>query len=227
MAYCGSVERGTIHKWCKGQWEVETFCTHPVEFVRYVYVWPGLTPAEDNVFLATREDVFVRQNGTWRRERVPGEGFPLQMEGSRADQIFIGGPQLCLWDGQTLSMLQNPRGDTANCLALSTDGRLIAGSSYVNASTPDGGWERLNSSIREFSGFARFQDAVYALSDDNGVVRIYPGPVASLTRSLSANDIVSVGDGLIAIGNDGVLTFDGQTWREVQIPSCEVGKSPY
>jgi hypothetical protein len=225
-AYCGSVQRKTIHKLHAGQWSEEVFSDVPVDFVRSVYVWPGEKPQDDTVFLTSSTHVFVRQAGAWQSKRVPYEGFPFQMAGTRADQVFIGGTELCLWDGKDISLLESPRDDTIDRLAISADDRLVGGSRYLSASKPDGTWERIATPIKGWYMFARLGDRVYALSDHKGVVSVYPGPVSSLTRPLDAIGLVAVGDGLIAIGTDGVLAFDGQQWTDVHVPVCEVGKQP-
>lgn len=225
-AYCGLVEAGSIYKWHAGKWSEEKITDQPIGFVRYVYVVSGPKPEADTVFVATKTDLYIRQAGVWQKKAVPGDGFPLQMVGTRPDEVFIGGPQLCVWNGVELKELARPRSDTANCVAISADGRLIAGTSYVSASTPDGGWERLDVPLKDFTWFTSFRDEVLALSDEHGVVRVYPGPAALLSKPLAATGIVTVGDGVIAFGDDGVLAYDGQQWFDVQVPVCEVGGQP-
>ena len=131
-----------------------------------------------------------------------------------------------MWNGSELLELEGPKGDTTSCVALSVDDRLIAGLRYVHASTPEGGWERIPTPMKSFTGFTSFRDEVFALSDEHGVVRVYPGPATVLTKPLEATGIVSFSDGMIAFGDDGVLVFDGQRWFEAQVPVCEVGKQP-
>ena len=43
---------------------------------------------------------------------------------------------------------------------------------------------------------------------------------------LGAALMANVGDGLIAFGEATALVGDGKTWKEIQVPSCEVGKRP-
>lgn len=225
-AYCGSVNSGTVHVWHAGHWTKETFSTKPVPFVRYVFAVPGRTPVEDTVFLATEHHVHIRQRGKWTSKRVPGEGLPYQMHGERPDEVFIGGPTLLLWDGKKLAELESPEDDIILGLAISADDRLIGGDTYVSASTPTGGWARIPTPVKDFFSFARFQDMVYALSTDHGVLRVYPGRPEIVTPPLAATALVPVGDGLIAIGDDAVFVYDGNEWTRVHIPTCEVGGMP-
>lgn len=225
-AYCGSVDSNAIHLYHGGRWTRQSFSDKPVDYIRYVYGWAGTTPESDTVMLATQDSLFVRLGGAWKQYQVPGEGFPLQMVGTSPQQIYVGGPELCLWDGTTLTALEGPPWDNTDCLAITPDDRLVAGSEYVSVSRPDGGWEKLDTPMRGFAAFARYKDTIYALSHEDGVASVYPGPVTAVTRALEATTLVSVGDGLVAIGDDGVLVFDGSQWSEIEIPLCEVGKLP-
>lgn len=226
-AYCGSLHRRVLYTWRAGRWSEETFSDKPVAVARYVYAFPGSKPEDDTVFVAGDKRVFVRQRNKWQSKRVPGEAQPYQIEGSRADQVFVGGIDLFVWDGAALNELEAPEDDMIQFLALSADDRLIGGSTYVNASTEDGKWERIETPVEGFFGFARLAKDVYALSDEDGIFRVYPGkPKKVVTRGIDPLGFVSVGDGLIAFGREGVQAFDGKTWFDVDVPSCVAGRTP-
>jgi hypothetical protein len=215
-----------VHKWQGGRWSEEVFSKKPVDVIRYVFAIPGDTPADDTVFLAAQKQIFVRQSGKWTSKRVPGEGFPFQMDGTRADQVFIAGPTLCMWDGQKLDELDPPDDDSIRALAVTADDRLVGGQDSVSISTADGGWERIDTPVTGIFSFARLKDDVYALTDEAGVMKVYPGAVSVVSSALDAWALVAVGDGMIAIGTDKVLAFDGKKWFEVKVPLCEKGKTP-
>jgi hypothetical protein len=223
VAYCGSVQRGTVHKWQAGRWSAEAFSSAPVDFVRYVFVVPGIVPDEDVVFIATPDRVFVRDGGRWTDHRAE---YPLQMDGTRKDQVFVGSPELSMWDGGRLVALGSPKDDSINGLAVTADDRLVGGEKYVSISTPDGGWDRIDTPTTGIYAFARFRDEVYALSDKAGVVRVCPGPAVLVSPAIDPIGLAVVGDGLIAIGEDTVLAYDGTRWTTVSLPACEAGKLP-
>lgn len=224
-AYCAGLASNKIRKFSAGSWDDEEFTDQPEGVIRHVHVSPGQSPEEDTVLLSGKEHLFIRRNGTWQRHVLP-EGFALQMVG-QLPQVFIGGPELFSYDGQQLTLLDSPEGDTSECLALSADDRLFAGSTYINASTADGGWEQLDTPMVEFCRMQRSHGHIYALSDDDGVVRVYPGDPVVVTRPLDTRNLVALGDeSLIATGKDGALTFDGQQWQELRLPTCEVGQAP-
>ncbi|MFT3925150.1 MAG: hypothetical protein QM778_21620 [Myxococcales bacterium] len=223
--YCSVVDSGAIHRWHAGQWSEETFSSKPAE-VRYVYVVPGAKPEDDTVFLAGEKQLFVRQAGKWLSKRIPGQGFPFQVTGTSADQVYVGASELSVWDGKKLNSLESPDDDSMSGLALTADDRLIGGNDFISASTSDGGWERIPTPFKGVFMFARLGDDVYALTDKQGVAKVYPGPIQSFTRPLDALGLLAVGDGLIAFGRDGVLAFDGTRWFEVHMPSCELGQAP-
>jgi hypothetical protein len=226
-AYCTSEEfNNELHIWRAGHWSKESFESGPAPFIRFVYGWSGQTPEEDVLFLAAEELLFVRQNGVWSKHPVPDEWTPWQIVAAARDQVYLGGSELYLWNGSSLTELGLPDGDSARCLALTADDRLVAGERYVSLSRPDGSWERLAMPTKGFYMFNRLGDTVYGLSDDMGVLRLLPGPPVAVTRTLDATALIHVGDGLVAIGNDGVIIFDGSTWSEVDIPLCEVRKQP-
>jgi hypothetical protein len=221
VAYCGSVQSGTLYKWQSGQWSEEVFSKKPVEVIRCIFAVPGKTPEEDTVFLATPKQIFIRQGGNWKGLRAPGEGFPFQMDGSRADQVFIGAEPLCLWDGQKLQELEPPDDDTISALALTADDRLVGGNTYVNISTPDGVWERIETGEDGIYCLARFNDDVYGLSDESGVIKVYPGRATVVSPVVvDPTGLFPVGDGMVATG-EGVLAFDGKNWFPVEVPLCD------
>jgi len=228
VAYCGAIDSRVIYKYAAGSWTEEQFSEKPVDFVSYIFAVPGESPASDTVFLATPKQIFIRQGGKWLSTPALGEGFPFQMDGTRGDQVYIGGPELGMWDGKKLVALDAPEDDNLGSLALSSDDRLVGGSRAVSVSTESGGWERIATPprIKTFFMFARFRDEVYALSGTKGVLRVYPGKASVVTQPLEAYWLASVGDGLVAVGEDVVFVYDGTSWSEVDIPKCELGKVP-
>ena len=225
-AYCSSVESGALHRWQGGTWSSELFSKKSIDFVSYVYGVPGKKPDADTLFVATEKHLFVRQAGKWLRKRVPGEGFPYQMTGTQPNEVYVGATDVLLWDGTTLSEIESPEDDNMRGLTLTADDRLVGGRTYVSVSTPDGEWERIDTPVEGFHVFTRLGDTVYALSDEDGVLSVYPGKPKVLTKPLDSLGLVNVGDGLVAYGNDGVLAFDGKKWTKIKIPACAAGKRP-
>jgi hypothetical protein len=226
VAYCGAIDSKVIYKYAAGAWTEEQFSDKPVDFVSYIFAVPGESAAGDTVFLATPKQIFIRQGGKWLSKRAPGEGFPFQMDGTRGDQVYIGGPELSMWDGKKLVSLDAPEDDGLGSLVLSADDRLVGGSTYISISTESGGWERIAAPVKRFFMFARFREEVYALSGMKGVLRVYPGKPTVVTPPMEAYWLASVGDGLVAVGEDVVFAYDGTRWFEVDIPKCELGKVP-
>jgi hypothetical protein len=146
--------------------------------------------------------------------------------GAKADEIYIGGSELCLWNGSELTELETPDWDTTNYVALAADDRLVSGTRSISVSTEQGGWERIDTPAQGFMGLVAFRGDVYALSSENGVMRVYPGPAALLTKPLAARGMVALSDGIIAFGKGGVIAFDGNQWFDVQVPLCELGQAP-
>jgi len=225
VAYCSAGTNRSIYKYAAGRWTEEAFSDAPGDFISSVFAVPGQTPESDTVFLARQNQIFIRQGGSWQSKRAPGDAAPWQMDGTRGDQVYIGASTLSMWNGTELVELEGPRGG-AQCLVLGADDRIIAGAVRVNVSTKDGGWQRIDTPVERFCQFARLGQDVYALSTRRGVCRVYPGEPTVVTRKLEATGIVSVGDGLIAYGEDGCLAFDGKEWFEVDIPTCVAGSVP-
>jgi hypothetical protein len=226
-AYFGVNDSGSLRRLYKGAWSEEKFSDTPVSFIAYIYAVPGETPDTDTLFLASPQQIFIRQDGKWQMKRPPGEGLPYQIDGSDPKQVFIGGSELAQWNGSKLTVLEAPDDDIIDGLALSADDRLVGGNSYVSVSEADGGWRRIATPTKRFYAYARWRDHVYTLSSKSGVLRVYPGPVEVLTRPLKGPvGLVAVGDGLIALSREAVLMFDGSQWTEIQIPTCELGKLP-
>lgn len=223
-AYCGAVASGTLHQWHAGKWSELVFSSKNVEVVNYVFGVAGKTPGDDTLFLASPERIFVREAQKWLNKRGPNGAH--QIDGLTADQVYIGGEELMVWDGKKLNALEGPDDDNISGLAVSADDRLIGGNSNANISDGDGGWERIDTPVEDFFSFARLGDAVYGLTTEDGVVRLYPGKPKVVSPALEASGLVAVGDGLIAYGDDGVLAFDGKKWSKVKLPSVEKGKKP-
>ncbi|HSY21422.1 MAG TPA: hypothetical protein VK841_04870 [Polyangiaceae bacterium] len=226
VAYIGTNERNTVQKWQAGRWSEEVFSPKPVDFIRYVFAVPGATPEDDTVFLMGNKRIFIRSAGKWLNLRAPGEGLSFQADGFRADHVFIGGPTLSMWDGKKLVELESPERDTMGRMVLSADDRLVGGNSDVNISKPDGTWGLIDTPTKGFYAYARFRDEVYVISDDMGLLKVYPGDVRVLSPRIDPLGLVSVGDALIAYGTDGAFIWDGGKCTPIDMPVCEVGKQP-
>lgn len=222
-----AVQSPNLYKWAGGDaWSLEPFSKTPVKAVRSVFAVSGATPDLDTVFVATSGKLFVRVANKWVSKRAPGEGLPFHMTGERPDQVFVGGSDLCLWNGTGLVELEEPDDDTMHSLVLTADDRLVGGTTYANVSTSGGGWERIPTPVDGFYAFARLHDDIYGISDEHGLVRLIPGPAQVVSPPIDPWGLVSTGDGLIAYGADVVFTYDGSKCRSIRIPLCEYGGRP-
>src|SRR5260370_23950450 len=89
VAYCTSVVTNKIYKWNSGKWTSEGFSERPVEVVRFIFGFAADDAKQDQLFLTSKELLFVRQNGTWKTHKLPKARFPFQIHGRSPSEVFI------------------------------------------------------------------------------------------------------------------------------------------
>jgi hypothetical protein len=223
VAYCTSVATNKLYQWHSGKWTEEIFAAASIDFVPFIFGLPGAKPEEDQLFLSTEKGLFIRSQGKWTKHDLLGERFPFQIHGRRSSEVFIGGDDPLKWDGQSLTRLAPPDGDTSSALWVTEDDRLVCGKTHLSVTRPEGGWERLPLPTKNFMMLMESQDVLYAASRI-GVVRVLPQPAAVVSPAMKVRRLVNVQDALIAIGEESAMVGDKSGWRTVQVPSCAAGE---
>jgi hypothetical protein len=223
VGYCSSVASDKLYKWQAGRWSEEVFHDKPVQFVRFVFGFPGPTPDADLLFLAAREGVFVRDARGWRLLKQAA-GFPLQVHGRASTEVFVGGETLFRWDGKKLSAMESPEDDTIAVLQVTADDRLVGGDTYMSITTPAGTWERLPMPMKEFRTMTELGGVIYAGTLDGGVARVLPGPGVAVTTPFNVALLANLGDALLASGDGQTFVGDGTRWEPIQVPAYEAGQ---
>jgi hypothetical protein len=226
VAYCTSVATNKLYKWQSGKWSEEVFTDAPVKIVRFIFGLPGTKPEEDQVFLAAADAVFIRTNGTWKRHRVKNETPPYQIHGRKPDEVFIGGDPLRKWNGKSLEEVASPDdGEIIKAVWVTDDDRLIGGGRSLYTTDEEGAWHALEVPLANLGHLEELGGVVYCASD-GGLVQAKPPQAGFVTAPVNLPFLANVGDGLIAFGDETALVGDGKTWKEIQVPSCELGKRP-
>lgn len=115
------------------------------------FIGPAVGTAADFWALAYCSDADELERDTNRQH---GQfTFILRYQLPHRTLIYVGGTDLFAWDGKKLAQLDEPDDDTPQALALSADDRLIAGCTYVSASTEAGEWERIATPMKNFMEF--------------------------------------------------------------------------
>jgi hypothetical protein len=227
VAYCAGVQTGTLHKYHQGSWSEEQFSATPVDFVRSMFGFAGATPAKDQLFLSTGNAVHIRTDGVWKRHALAGEKFSFQIHGRDSSDVYIGGSdKLFKWNGTALEELEFPDDDTVSALCVTSDDRLVGGNKYASVTTPSGGWQRIDTPIKDFTAFAEFQGIAYGATFENGIAAVWPGPSSVVCPAVPIARFADVGDALLALGKSACLEYDGVSWRPVLVPECDVGQRP-
>ena len=222
--YCTGVRTDSIFIRRNGIWRTETFSQNKVEYVNGIFGVSAEDTMEDQLYMTTSDRVFfTRIGGRWSRH-VPPERVTLLRSpyGTKPDEIYVGGNCLFLWNGTQLEQLQAPETDSLSALFVTSDDRLIGGKRRLHISNEDGGWDTIETSYSRFTHICEFQGSLYAATLGNGIIRIYPGKPEAVTQPLEINFVLTVIDGLIALGDTTVLaSFDGTEWFQVRMPICE------
>ncbi|MCG8572130.1 MAG: hypothetical protein MJB14_18515 [Spirochaetes bacterium] len=223
--YCTAVNSNKLYiRWGEA-WEEENFSPTPVEIVNSIFGISGKTPSQDQLFLTTNENwFFTRINGQWKRH-IPPVGVTLLYTpyGTKANEIYVGGTCLFKWNGLQLEQLETPETDPLSALYITGDDRLIGGDNHLHISNDNGEWDAIETDYSDFMHIAEFKGALYAATFGSGVVRIFPGKPKAVTEPLEIEEIVNVGDGMIAFGEEEILMTDnGDTWQPIEMPECEL-----
>lgn len=226
VAYCSSVASNKLHLLRAGKWSEEVFSPTPVDVVMFLFGIDGPTPEEDQVFLSTPRGLYARVGNKWTHHPLGGSGHANQIHGRKPSEVFIGGPTLWKWDGQTATELEPPDDDTATAVWVTADDRLIAGNTHLSITNAAGEWERIDTPTQHFGGLDELDGIIYAASREGVMQVMLDGGSALVSPRARTRRFVNLGDALIAISNEACLVGKGLLWQAVQVPSCEVGKRP-
>lgn len=223
--YCSSIQSNQIYKYSQGRWTKEVFSPKTIPFITFVFGLAGDNPEDDTLILSSESGIFVRQGGSWSMLPSLG-GTPFQIHGRHLNEVFVGGTELAKYNGKTLEPLDPPEDDSISALWVTSDDRLIGGNTYMSITNSDGDWERIETNESDFYNLVEFDGHIYASTFDEGIVRVYPHTPTQVTPAFETNAIISLGDGLIAVGDDESMIFDGNEWSAIQVPVCQEGKTP-
>ena len=226
VGYCTSVESNKLYKWQAGKWSEEVFSPTAITFVRFIFGFSGATPEEDQLFLTTPEGVFVRANGAWKRHAVTGQKFAHQIHGRDPSEVYIGGEPAFKWDGKRMQEVGGPDdGEITKALMVTSDELLVGGSRSMYITDANGDWQPLGVPAANYGNLMELNGVLFA-SSDKGLVQVRPPKRSFAKGSVKLGRLISVGDALIAMGESAAIVGDGTTWKDIKMPSCEVGKRP-
>ena len=217
VGYCSTHESNLLWKWEQGRWSTEEFSDRRVDMIRHVFGFAGARPEDDELWMCTEGALLHRVAGTWTRHEVT-QRFPYQIHGLSPSEVYIGGDELLRYDGSAFEELESPSDDETSALWVTPDDRLIVGYRKLSLSTADGQWERIETSFSCYMLMAELERRIFAATSGDGVVTVYPGPVERSSPPFEVNRLVAVGDGLIAVGDDQSMAYDGRRWWTIQMP---------
>lgn len=218
--YCSTIDSNVLWKWEQGRWSTEEFSERRVDMIRHIFGFAGDRPEDDELWMCTKGALFHRAAGTWTRQDL-AQRFPYQIHGRSSSEVYIGGEALLRYDGTALQELEAPPGDQPSALWVTSDDRLIAGDRKLSISTAAGKWERIETPIGDYMLMAELDGRVFAGTSGDGVVTVHPGAVERSSPPFDVTLLVAVGDGLIAIGDEQSMAYDGRRWWKIQMPECE------
>jgi hypothetical protein len=222
--YCTAIQSDKIFTYKKKKWDEEKYSPRQVEAVNSIFGLSGKEASKDRIYLTTNDNIFfTRIDGKWE-EHVPPVNVTLLYNpyGITANEIYIGGSRLFMWDGSELIQLDEPETDSLSALYITKSNNVIGGDNSLHISNDDGGWDEIKSEYSDFTRIVEFQKELYAATYDSGIIKIYPGKPEAVTDQLELDSILSLKDGLIAFGDELVLaTYDGKKWFPIKMPECD------
>jgi hypothetical protein len=224
VGYCTSVDSRKLYKWQAGKWSEEVFSEAPIDFITFIFGFPGAEPKEDQLFLVASKLLFIRSKGTWKKHSLKGSEFPIQVHGRDPSEVFIGGEPLLKWNGKKVEEIEGPDdGDLICGLWVTADERLVGGDTDMSITTPEGGWKRLRTPVKNFGTLTELDGVIYATSRE-GMVRVLPPKAEVVSPKLDVKRVANVGDALIALGEAFSLVGREKSWKKITVPELEAGK---
>lgn len=222
--YCPS-NGGQVLTYFDGAWDQEQVCAHEGIFGN-LWGFSGKTPSEDIVFLCSDENLYIRDKGFWNEYPMPDTVEIVHgLHGLSPDQVYVCTDEgLLRWNGEELVELEGPPDDEPlGVLVLSKTDMLVSGYDLYLWSDK-GGWIVLDSPAESHTiAMLSFGDDVF-IGTTEGVLQRRSNKLEMVT-DVFCNDLVNVGDGIIASG-DATYLYDGRQWTQLWLPKLEVGEIP-
>jgi hypothetical protein len=216
-AYCTSNE-GYILTYFDGSWDREKV-SDKEDFFDGIWGISGDSDQQDAVFVTSDESLYIRQEEIWCEYPMPQQVERVtRLHGLAPDEIYICTDDgiLC-WNGKEIIEVEGPEDDPVGIIVLSKNDMIVAGYDGLYQWTTKSGWKTLNSPAEEpTAATLSFMDDVFFGTTD-GVVRLR-GEKLKLVCELFCNQLVSIGDAVIASGPDEAYLFDQKKWHRLQLP---------
>ncbi|MBN2716912.1 MAG: hypothetical protein JXX14_13755 [Deltaproteobacteria bacterium] len=217
--YCVAAESTKLFIWKDDTWTTEDIVDSPIN-ANSIFGISGDTSADDQLFITTDNcEYYARCDGKWIKSKAPKKvNSFIGIYGLKKDEIYIGGSALFMWDGSQVVQVEEPANDSVYAFHITPDDRIICGHNYLHISDEDGGWENVPTSFNDFMSMAKLNDKIFAATYDSGIVQVFPGTPIAVTEKLETDNITSVGDGLVAVGDSGIFVSpDGESWKKITI----------
>jgi len=221
-AYCPS-NGGHVLMYFDGVWDKEQVCAHEASF-GHLWGFSGKTPREDIIFLCSDENLYIRNKGHWSEHPMPDTVEIVHgIHGLSPNQVYICTDEgLLCWNGNEIIELEGPPDDEPlGVLVLSETDMLVSGYDLYLWSDK-GGWTILDSPTESHTtAMLSFGDDVF-IGTREGVLRRRSNKLEMVT-DVFCNDLINVGDGIIASG-DAIYLYDGRQWTQLWLPKLEIGE---
>jgi hypothetical protein len=219
-------DRGELWVHQGGAWSRERVCEEQVAF-RPIWGFGGATPRDDVVLVATDTSLHERRGGAWRSFEIPESAeMVFRLHGLRPDAVFMTTADgLRRWDGEKLGRPGSPpMPELSGVRAVSEDELVVTGDGQLFRKAGGGRWETIAAAGggRHTIAVETFGGKVW-VGTSKGVVRL-DGATPSLVTNVYCNQLVNLGDHLLASGH-GTLLFDGQSWRPLALPTARAGSA--
>ena len=220
--YCPT-SNGQMLIYLDGVWNQETVCDRDEEFGA---IWgiSGSSRTEDTLFIVSDTNLFTRLNSVWQEYPMPEEvEMVYRLHGLVSNEIYIcTDAGLLLWDGVRITEVEGPDDEPIDVLILSEEEMLVVGDAGVYHWTDVADWEDLESPLEEVAGGMALWDNDVFIPSLEGVLRFHDGVITSVGK-FSCNNLLSVGNALLAAGAEGglLVSRDGEEWSEVALPQVD------
>ena len=224
-AYCSS-NKGHILTHFDGSWIREKVCDKEDTFDG---IWgiSGDSEQQDVVFVTSDESLYIRQEGVWSEYPMPQQVERVtRLHGLSLDEIYICTDDgLLCWNGKEIIEIEGPDDDPVGVIVLSKNKMIVAGYDGLYQWSSESGWKSLDSPAEEPTvATLFFMDDIFFGTTD-GVVRLRDDKL-ELVCEFFCNQLVSIGDAIIASGPDEAYLFDQKTWKRLQLPKLGFEEEP-
>lgn len=216
-AYCSSNE-GHILTYSGGQWNREKV-SDKEDLFDGIWGISGDSDRQDTVFLSSDESFYIRQNEEWSEYPMPPQVEAVtRVHGLSPDEVYICTDDgLLCWNGSELTEVEGPDDEPVGVIVISKNEMLVTGYDGIYLYRDGEGWEVLDSPASGPTvATLAFMGDIY-VGTTEGVVRLRDNKL-ELVCEFFCNQLVSIGDAVIASGMDDAYLFDQKTWGRLQLP---------